>query len=347
MRASKMLLQLLLPCSAVLALGATGCSHPTAMVYTAPGALAPGIPFFVKKGVCARESVWLEPQYTLTFSVFLSDQPPITNTITMNREGYLDEHTQEAIAELQSLPKTEVALGAANRSLCPSAVGSVWEMAEQEAKQHRPVPNLDLCGLTAKCGEAASNYFLVANTAVIKPEVDYTQVYYINSRSPWIGTGSIDAKLATDGTLTETNAQTDDETWSTIINGISTIASGYFTGAASASAAAAPATSAAAPGPMVAHGAAAPVSCLAASPRWPSPADNKVKYAWDLKTVIYKHDHTIEDPSVHDPSACTPLPEGVTGGSYTVRVVEPGSKPDPGAISVSGTVTLPKKDSEK
>lgn len=45
----------------------------------------------------------------------------------------------------------------------------------------------------------------ILNTIVVTPIVDYDTTYYINANAPWFGTGSVAAKLNSDGTLTSTN----------------------------------------------------------------------------------------------------------------------------------------------
>src|SRR5271170_4180591 len=211
--------------------GLTGCGHPTVTVKQAaaagPPALVPGIPFYLKHGVCTRESVWLEPQYTLSLSVIADQNEPISKTMILNREGYRNDSTQGLIAALSELKGT-YALDPAHADKCPSAIGHQWDMtAAANAGNHSGV-NIDVDPALIHAAEMAGNFILVTNAASGTPEVDYTQVYYINATTPWIGSGSLDAKLAPDGTLSEGNAQVQDQTWSTIFSTITGLVGDVF-----------------------------------------------------------------------------------------------------------------------
>jgi len=201
----------------------------------------------------------------------------------------------------------------------------------------------------------------VANTAAIVPVVDYTHVYYLNSRSPWTGTSQVSAKVADDGTLSEGSGQVDDETWSTILSTVSSLV-GDFTGSASGSPATTDAEAGTSATPSVQEFAARlktmspmeitriPELCPDGGPDWPHP-EHYVKYAYKLTTSVFKHDHTMQTFDLSKEKQCEPDPTGVTDGSYTITEVKPnaddgGSKKN-NTITVSGAVTLPESKDAK
>jgi hypothetical protein len=324
----------------------TGCSHPTVIVKQAVNgsapALLPGIPFYLKHGVCTRETVWLEPQYTLSLTVSADDEEPIRKTMVLNRQGYQSGPTQGLISALSGLSGT-YKLDAGHADKCPSVIGHQWDETETANAGNHPGINIDLVagGLTA--AEGTGNFIRVTNAASVTTEVDYTQLYYINATTPWIGSGSLDAKLAPDGTLSEGNAQVQDQTWSTIFGTITGLVGDVF-GVGSASAT--PTVQPAGPVQPESIQQSQPAAAFAchAGPGWPA-AHTSVKYQYSLTTAMYKHDHVDKSGDV---SACTPTGGGVTGGSFTItEVKKDDGKPDKNAITVSGTVTLPDKPKDK
>jgi hypothetical protein len=318
--------------------GLVGCGHPTVAVFSSANAKAPdlpGVPFYIKHGVCTEETVWLEPQYTLSLAVTADKQPPVTRTLTVNRAGYLAEDTQSLITALTGLGG-DAALDQVNVERCPGAIGGEWDAVAAAEKKNWPVAGMDGSAASLMDAEAAGNLARVSNTAAVTTEVDYSKMYYINSKTPWIGTGSVNAKLATDGTLSEGGAQVQDQTWSTILGTVSSLA-GSFTGLGAAEAAGSAGAG------FVAEDL-KPGGTTFACPRrsgWPVPVKT-VKYAYSLATVVYKHDHVEKTGEV---GSCAARAGGVTGGSFTVtNVSEAKEKADKDAIKVSGSITLPKAD---
>jgi hypothetical protein len=106
-----------------------GCTHETVIVkeqdLTHSGTMVIdllGIPFYSKKGVCNKESVWLEPQYTLTLTVVTDGHPPMTRTMVLSRFGYEASDTQDLLQGLTGL-KGSYKLTEIVPESCPSSIG--------------------------------------------------------------------------------------------------------------------------------------------------------------------------------------------------------------------------------
>jgi hypothetical protein len=330
-------------CQTLIALLVVGCSHPT-MIVTGPGPAAtapslPGLPFYTKHGVCKRETVWLEPQYTLSISVTADKQLPVTKTMTVTRQAYLNNEVQTLITAMNAL-SGEHKLDGNDTSECPSSVGAVWVRVAAN-KSYSPVAALETSGGLGTA-EAAGNIVRVGDTAAVVTEVDYKNVYYLNTKSPWIGTAQVNAKLGSDGTLTEASAQVDDETWSTILNAATSLVGNFFGAGSAASAPAAAATTALTPHTSTASGPRVSCPVLAG---WPTPQES-VNYKTAVKTTVYKHGHT-ELSELDKP--CETTREGVVGGNFTVVAEDMDAKEkkdDADTISVKGAIKLPKKSSD-
>src|SRR5262249_27860377 len=67
---------------------------------------------------------------------------------------------------------------------------------------------------------ASNDAFLASNTSAVDTFVDYSRTYYYNSPRPWVGSSQVDAKLASDGTLTEGSAQNQTQTLSTLVSAL-------------------------------------------------------------------------------------------------------------------------------
>jgi hypothetical protein len=332
-------------------LALAGCTHQTAIVTEqdltktgAPITELKGIPFYSKKGVCNKESVWLEPQYTLTLTVVADGNSPLTRTMVLSRYGYEGSDTRELLQLLAGL-KGLYKLSEIVPNSCPAAIGAMWDPISRNL-QYSVVLGLDSDDKLLREAEAKHNVLLVSNKAEIGAATDYSHRDYLNTLSPWNGSSQVDAKLAADGTLTEGSVQRDDETLNTILTSITSLV-GDFTGASAAAAAAPPAAAGAQP-----RGAAVPIrgprpSCLAYN-NWPG-VSKDVKYTYSLKTMIYSHDHKMQT-DLH--GNCSLAGDRVWGGNFTVSV-EDGSgsaKNSDKAIQFSGQVKLPdakKKDDKK
>lgn len=333
-----------LVCGALLAAGLlAGCTHPTVVVTRVSSAAgAPtvtekvdGIPFYAKYGVCQQETVWLEPQYTWSLTVQADDQAPMTLTTRLSGHGYQQAAVQQALGSLQALNgKHEVS--AANTSYCPVTAREPWdEVSGNPEYQVQPVAD-DTAGLTRAL---PGTLVRVANTAVVQAAVDYSRVYFINARTPFIGTGNIDAKLNADGTLTEGNSQVNDQTWSSVLSALS--GAGSFatsltgmvstvmgTGAAAESALSSEGGAEAPPPPpppMPAErhprAGAQPTGCQPV-PGWPD-VKKTVTYTFVVTPVVYQHDHTRQVRVDMDGVCAAAKGAGVTEGSFVVSPVVP------------------------
>ena len=355
-----------------------GC-HETALVYgpvappseTAPTALSvdsdqaerhkveknklPGIPFYNHYGVCTRETVWLEPQTTLTLTVTSEGEKSVTKTMTLNNLAFHDSgEANDLVAHLSSLSGDHVIDGP-DSPYCPAVAAKDWQ--DVAMKKEYKVSHVDE---SATISDKA-NTVVVTNTADIGTAVDYSRIYYLNAKSPLNGTSSVDAKLNPDGTLGEGNVSKDDETLSTVLTTLATLGGGALsawstvdaasiTGNATVNAAAAAAATAApAAGPFAKIGGkpagAKKYACEADG--WPGvQLKGKVTYDFNVAPGGFLHDHKRVEPITRDECVGG---EPITGGSYTVTAVKGGDKPDKTAYTVSGTITPPKppKDAAK
>lgn len=64
----------------------------------------------------------------------------------------------------------------------------------------------------------SADAILISNTAEVDTTVDYAHIYYYNAQRPWVGSAQVDAKLNTDGTLSEGTAQVQSSTLSSFLN---------------------------------------------------------------------------------------------------------------------------------
>lgn len=352
-------------------LQACGC-HTTAMVFgpsALPAGLAPnttddakaaaakkqlpGIPFYNHYGVCAQEMVWLEPQTTLSFTVTPDGGNPVTRTMTLNNWAFHDPEPSghDAYSLVTSLTEVEGEHENADpRKLCPASVAKDWD-AVREAYKVVPINDSDPDEIAKDEDKNHQILVRVSNTADIGTAVDYSRVYYLNARSPLIGTGSVDAKLNLDGTLGEGNVSVDDETLGDVLTAASTVGSAGLT-AWSTVAAARITGNATIQGGVTSENPAAEIlnqpangqrlnqPACAASDGWPE-VKSKVAYAFTITPGGFKHDHKKVTPLEDNGGKCE-ASSVVLEGSYTVTPVSADSKPDPNSIGVSGTITLPK-----
>lgn len=331
-------------------LALAGCTHQTAIVSEqdltqtgAPISELKGIPFYSKKGVCNKESVWLEPQYSLNLTMVADGNPPLTRTMVISRHGFEGSDTQELLQLLTGL-KGAYNPGEIVPNSCPAAIGAKWD-AISTNRQYSVVLGLDSDESLLRSAEAMHNVLLVSNKAEIGAATDYSHRDYLNTLSPWNGSSQVDAKLAADGTLTEGSVQRNDETLSTILTSITSLV-GDFTGASAAAAAAPGAAAAAQPKGAKLPARGPPPSCPAYN-NWPSVL-KQVKYTYSLKTTIYNHDHKIQTDLS---GKCSLAGDRVWGGNFSVSVEDANgsAKNSNKAIQFSGQVTLPdtKKTDDK
>ena len=356
----------------------TGCTHQAVVVSVRPPDSAaagnrphtwggssgdvPGVPFYVKQGVCKKATTWLEPQYVLTLSVAVDGVPAITHTLQFSRAGFLSDDVKPLLSTVSKIAG-KYTLKQVYEQACPSKIGSQWDAVARTIASrptYQITDGLDLDGGLARA-ESQKNAIRVKNTGTLGTAVDYTHQYYLNANSPWIGSGQVDAKLSEDGTLGEGSGQINDQTWSTILGTVSSLV-GDFTGvgstAAAAPAAAAPAVSTAefqlqerrdAERRAAEKRDAQPAkpSCPS-SPGWPTPED-KVIYSYELKTNVYQHDHT--DQTFDLSGGCGPETNGVSGGSFIVSLQDSdggdSKKKETNTIEFGGSIKLPKAEKKK
>jgi hypothetical protein len=271
-----------------------------------------GIPFYAQKGVCKRESIWLETKYILTLNEKIDGGDPVTDTRTLSFDDFQHAPATQLLQELHAMAGRVLQEDSVDVKNQVEHITTLWNSVPQSP---RPVPEDRLNG--------NPNVLLTQNTAKISTQVDYSHVLFLNSVRPLTGTSQVDAKLNADGTLSEGTAQTDDETISSILSAAGTAAAGYFTGgtASTAAAAATPALRTAAP----AH---------------------TVVYSYSVTTKSFLHDHKRTD-SLSDGSCAAGDP--VLDGNFILSEVgaSSGKNDSKNAITVSGQVQLPNAQSGK
>ena len=314
----------------------------------------PGIPFYTHYGVCTRETVWLEPQTTLSLTVTPDGGKPTTRTMILNNQAFRDQNPQghdanSLVAALEQVEgKHDHEITSLNKKLCPANVAEGWD-AVRDAYKVTPVNETSAADIAAK--EEKTILVRVSNTASIGTAVDYSRVYYLNARSPLIGTGTVDAKLNADGTLGEGSASVDDETLGDLLTAAATVGSGGLTAWSTVAAAKISGSAtvlAAAGGSSKAPNFVPPISPVAceAADGWP---EVKESVAYDVKVTNggFKHDHKKVTPLETEPHRECSVADAVVGGSYTVTPVGEESKPYKDAIQVSGSIALPKPKDDK
>jgi hypothetical protein len=299
-----------------------------------------GIPFYAKVGVCTQETVWLEPQFTWSLTIQADDQAPVTKTVRLSGYAYQQEQVQESLGTLQALNgKHEVS--AEDPTYCPATIRNSWDGISMNGNYFVKPVTEDAQGLT---GALPGSLVRVANTATVGSAVDYSRTYYINARTPFIGTGNLDAKLNPDGTLGEGNSQVNDQTWGTVIGalgGMSTLAQ-TLSGIATPAAAAPASGASASPPPALATSGSKtvvprPVEACRSVFGWPQ-VKKTVTYTFAVASAVYQHDHTLQTRLGSD-GVCAAAPgAGVTEGNFVVTPVAP---PAPAATTDAGKPPAP------
>lgn len=300
-----------------------------------------GIPFYIKVGQCKQVTTWLQPIYTLTLkktatTVFVDEGAANKESeATKKPKPKLPEPvvtTAIQVLSLTSFGKPEVLQLRALLSNTGSASQSDAAKIHQEwgviASWPAYLPFSSNEDILVASGDAIE----VANSSSPDSSVDYSRAYYYNSPRPWIGTSQVDAKLASDGTLTEGSAQVESETLSTLVpigTALSTFATIETGGAAAA--------------------ATAPPGLPPPPPPPPSAYDTelKVRYELAIHEDDYKHTHTRY---ARFTMPCAIEPGGVTNGyalSVDMAATKEDKKDDGSTVKVSGSVVLPKSAPEK
>jgi len=294
----------------------------------------PGIPFYNHYGVCTKETVWLEPQTTLTLTVTADGGKPVTQAITLNNQAFHDttptpDHNANSLVTALNEAQGKHQLENTGK-FCPAEVAKNWG-AVRDAYKVTPIKEDSANAI--QTAESDKALVRVSNTADIGTAVDYSRVYYLNARSPLIGTGTVDAKLNSDGTLGEGSASVDDETLGDVLTAAATVGSGGLTAWSTVAAARitgapsiqAAATDVAAPHAVVRDQQSKPSPC-AAKDGWPEVNDN-VTYEFTVTPGGFKYDYKSVTPLEQLGGKCLASDTAV-GGSYTVTPLGEDSKPE-------------------
>lgn len=182
-----------------LALATTlnGCATYRVMRYDGQGRAyrnVPGVPFYVKRAVCRQETVLQQDVRKLTLQIdsFVYNQGGVfleTRRLSPDREAIV------SASVLQSGPFVHL------RSL-------IERMSDKDSV----LTALERLPAFDPSNWRTERLLLVSNQTAPSQYVDYSNQYYMNVDRPLIGSASVTAKLASDGTLTESTAEVKDET---------------------------------------------------------------------------------------------------------------------------------------
>jgi len=281
----------------------------------------PGIPFFIKKAVCRRETVYDEPRYTIT----------LIEEILTAAAG--ERHTWKEV-DRQSI---ELSLTGYRRAgaLNLLAHGTYDEMTSDFGQilafrnaacltypDSRRDQGLPVC---------PANAVLFADRSVREVVVDYGNPHYINTRRAWSGKSNASIELAPDGTLNKAEAEIEDTTLKTILDTLPISAYlSHVLGIAS------PASE-------------EPAAEAKAAGR--APVTRRAKL--EVETVVVRHRYwTVEAESKNGCKATGRPMRGDPGeASYEQTLLKPGdgapaaaAKPSGNTISIAGSIELPKSD---
>jgi hypothetical protein len=312
----------------------------------------PGIPFYGHRGVCTEETVWLEPQTTIMLTVTPESGKSTTQTMTLNNRAFHDLtpnldpdlSAPNLVAHLKALQGDHPPITGPDSPYCPAVAAANWQKVEAQY----PVAPITETTAGIQSASDAGNLVLITNTADIGSAVDYTRVYYLNAKTPVNGTSSVDAKLNADGTLGEGSVSRDDETLSTVLTALSSVASGGLTAWSTVKSATITGNATvAAAAPAAAVNQAHVLPYCGPGGGWHAVLpDKKVTFDLSIETKGFTHDHKQVIPLETLANSCV-AGNPVTGGSFTITPVSSGGKADKDAITVSGTVTLPKSKDAK
>jgi hypothetical protein len=161
-----------------------------------------GIPFYVKQGQCVHKMVYIVPYYRLTLQTLDGKSVLSSDTLTISEDAYVKE---TAVRDLLVLLSKN-----SNPPVDYTQVRKDWDAIRND--------------LAANPYDAVQKkswpQYLVSNSTTANAFVDYSTTYYLNAKSPLVGSVNADYKLASDGTLTEASAQITDQTLSTILSAL-------------------------------------------------------------------------------------------------------------------------------
>jgi hypothetical protein len=350
----------------------SGCGHPTLNVVASKSAPPitsadqdknlPGIPFYAKKGVCKRETIFIEPRFIVDVEISRKGDSSITHEMTLSRSEFKDDSFKNLLADLKKLSDADEKHQYSGPDTCyiNDEWGNVFKTSYSADDSGKVL--CDVRGGKDKCKSLDSalndgSILHVSTNSSIEAQVDYSQVYYLNSRTPWIGNSSVDAKLQADGTLNEGNVAANDQTWSTILNTIGSVA-GDLTSFGTTEITA-HATSATPPANNVALNTknsdfekifgdtGKPDQPKCDPPKsWPIPSD-KITYKISITPKFYLHDLLKYETDTKELKSCQkgiPITDW-ENTSVTITLKDDAKSKDDTSFKFSGQVTPPKPNS--
>jgi hypothetical protein len=167
----------------------------------------PGVPFYAKRAVCRQETVYQQDLVRLSFKV----HEIFYNEATALPDSTVLRYTDERMVSRATLAAPELA----TLRLQPTSQAD-WQ---NQAATLKNLPQVDLARW-----QESSDRLLVSNRTAPFLYVDYENPYYLNADRPLMGSSSVNATLAADGTLTTAVAEGTDSTLGTILSAIPTTA---------------------------------------------------------------------------------------------------------------------------
>ena len=233
----------------LLSLALTGCLD-TARVKRAPvdpGRLAnsnqktnvPGVPFYVKVGVCKQETTWLQPYYTLLLKKTLSEK--FRNEVAAKKADEECKNARRPSAEEKPCERAPE-LGPAEVSIRSQVLGLESFQSPDVQQLRSLVSGKNVTEVSAAIEDvwakiaalppyspfqrseaelvSSKDAILLANKASAETMPDYSRMYYYNNPQPWIGTSTLDAHFNPDGTLTEVSSTVNSQTLQAVLSAL-------------------------------------------------------------------------------------------------------------------------------
>jgi hypothetical protein len=167
----------------------------------------PGVPFYAKRAVCRQETVYQQELVRLSFRV---------HEIFYNAESGLQDSTALRYTNERVVTRATLALSSVTSLRLQPSSEPDWR---NQASTFERLPEADLTRW-----EDSGDRLLVSNRTAPHLYVDYENPYYLNADRPLVGSSSVNATLANDGTLTTAAAEGTDSTLGTLLSAIPTTA---------------------------------------------------------------------------------------------------------------------------
>jgi len=172
-----------------------------------------GVPFYVKTAVCRHQTVYDEPHFTVTLILEQQFSPD------PEKAGRWEETGRESVT---------LSLGGLNAA---QSAGLLAPGNEREVKEHfaslrggvtsGTYPPPAMVSSTTGLPSNAADYALVANRSDPEVIVDYSRMFYVNTRrTSWSGSTNATVELAPDGTLSKAEASLEDTTLKTVLEAL-------------------------------------------------------------------------------------------------------------------------------